>query len=66
MVEGLGAFVAFGEEVEADATDVFLGAEVLEIVDLFAFYLEFHHAPVWQANPVALTKMGVYHLGKTN
>ena len=28
--------------------------------------LKLHHAPVWQANPVALTKMGVYHLSKTN
>ena len=36
FVEGLGAFVAFGEEVEADALDVLLGAEVLEVVCFFA------------------------------
>ena len=49
FVEFLGAFVAFGEEVDAHTTDVFLGAEGFGIVHFRAFYLEFHHAPVWQA-----------------
>ena len=46
VVEGLGAIAALGDEVEADTTDVFLGTEVLEVVNLVALYLEFHQAPV--------------------
>ena len=57
LVEGLGTFVAFGQEVEANTTDMLLGTEVLEVINLFAFYLEFHHAPVWQANTIALAQM---------
>lgn len=33
-VEFGGAFVAFRDEVEADTTDVLLGAEIVEVVDL--------------------------------
>ena len=59
FVEGLGAVVAFGQEVEADATDVLLGTEVLEVVDLVAFDFEFHHAPVLQTDLVASTEMTI-------
>ena len=47
-VEFGGAFVAFGDEVEADTADVLLGTEVLEVVDLLAFDLEFQQAEVLQ------------------
>ena len=57
LIEGLRTFVAFGEEVKAGITDMFLDTEVLEIVDLFAFNLELHHAPVFQANSIALTQI---------
>ena len=59
LIEGLGAFVAFWEEVEADATDVFLSAEVFGIVDLHAFDFEFHQSPVLQSYLVAFTQMAV-------
>ena len=44
LVEFGGAFVALGDEVEADTTNVLLGSEVLEVVDLFALDLEFQQA----------------------
>jgi len=46
FVEFLVAFVALGEKVEADTTDVLLGFEIFEVVNLFAFDFELHHAPV--------------------
>ena len=45
LVEFGGAVFAFWEEVETDTTDVLLGTEILEIVDLVALDLEFHRAP---------------------
>lgn len=59
VVEGLGAIAALGDEVEADTTDVFLGTEVLEVVNFVALYLEFHQAPVAQTDTVALAQMAV-------
>ena len=59
VVEGLGAIAALGDEVEADASDVFLGTEVLKAVYLVALYLEFHQAPVLQTDTVALAQMAV-------
>ena len=59
VVEGLGAIAALGDEMEADATDVFLGTEVLKVVYLVALYLEFHQAPVAQTDTVALAQMAV-------
>ena len=44
LVEFGGAFVALGDEVEADTTNVLLGSEVLEVVDLLALDLEFQQA----------------------
>ena len=41
FVEFGGAVFAGGDEVEADASDVLLGSEVLEVVDFFALDLEF-------------------------
>lgn len=64
VVEGLGAVAALGNEVEADATDVFLGTEVLEAVYLVALYLEFHQAPVAQTDTVALAQMAVDDIRK--
>ena len=43
VVELLGAIVAGGEEVEADTTDVLLGAEGFGIIDLVALYFKLHH-----------------------
>jgi len=59
VVEGLGAIAALGDEMEADASDVFLGTEVLKVVNLVALYLEFHQAPVAQTDTVALAQMAV-------
>ena len=56
-VEFGGAFVAFGDEVEADTTDVLLGTEVLEVVDLLALDLEFQQTEVLQADLVAHLQM---------
>ena len=64
LVEGLGAIVAFREEVEADGADVLLGTEILEVVHLVALDLELHHAPVLQAHAVAIAKMLVDECGK--
>ena len=61
FVEGLGAVGAFGEEVEADATNVFLGLEVLEVVDEVALDFKFHHAPVLYAHLVAIAKVSVHN-----
>ena len=57
LVEGLGAFVACREEVETDTTNVLFCLEVLEIVNLLAFNLQFHHAPILQTNTITLTQM---------
>jgi len=59
VVEGLRAIAALGDKMEADATNVFLGTEVLEVVYLVALYLEFHQAPVAQTDTVALAQMAV-------
>lgn len=57
FVEFGGAVFAGGNEVEADASDVLLGSEVLEVVDLFAFDLEFQQAEVLEAHLVAILQM---------
>ena len=54
VVESLRAIAALGDKMEADTTDVFLGTEVLEVVNFVALYLEFHQAPVAQTDTVAL------------
>ena len=59
VVEGLRAIAALGDKMEADASDVFLGTEVLEVVNLVALYFEFHQAPVAQTDTVALAQMAV-------
>ena len=64
FVEFLGAFVAFGEEVDAYTADVLLGAEGFGIVHFRAFYLEFHHAPVWQTDAVAVAQVAVDDFGE--
>ena len=66
FVEGLGAVVAFGQEVEADATDVLLGTEVLEVVHFVALDFEFHQAPVLQAYSVASTEVTVDDFGQAD
>ena len=53
LVEGLGAFVALWDEVEADTTNVLLGTEGLGVVDLVALDLEFHQTEVPKAHLVA-------------
>lgn len=63
FVEGLTAFVALGEEVEAHAANMLLGAEGLGIVHLLALNLEFHHAPVREAHFVAFAQMAVDNFG---
>ena len=40
LIEFWGAVFAFGDEVEADTTDVLVGAEILEVVDLLTLDLE--------------------------
>ena len=52
-VEFGGAIGAFWDEMEADTTDVLLGTEVLKVIDLLAFNLEFQQTKVLQANLVA-------------
>ena len=59
VVESRGAIAALGDEVEADAADVFPGAEVLGAVYFVALYLELHQAPVAQTDTVALAQMAV-------
>ena len=66
FVEGLGAVVAFGQEVEADATDVLLGTEVLEVVHFVALDFEFHQAPVLQAYSVASTEVTIDNFGQSD
>lgn len=63
LVEIGGALGALGDEMEADATDVLLGAEVLEVADLLALDLEFEQPEVRQAHLVALTEMEAHHPG---
>ena len=65
LVEGLGAFVTCWQEMETDTTDVLLCLEVLKIVNLLTFNLQFHHAPVFQAHTIALTKMIINNLSQT-
>ena len=57
LVEFGGSAFTFRDEVEADTTDVLLGTEILEIVDLFAFDLELKQAEVLQAHLVAHLQM---------
>ena len=64
VVEGLDAFLALRQEVEADATDVLLGTERLGVIDLVALNLEFHHTPVWETNAVAIAQVAVDNLGQ--
>ena len=59
VVESLGAFVAFWEEVETDAADVLLGAEGLGIIYLFTLDFQLHHAPFWEAYSVAFAQMAI-------
>ena len=59
FVEGLGAFVAFREEMETDTADVLLGAEGLGIIYLFTLNLQFHHAPFRKAYSVAFAQMTI-------
>ncbi len=59
VVEGLGALVAFWEEVEANTADVLLGAEGLGIIYLFTLNLQLHHAPFWEAYSVAFAQMTI-------
>ena len=66
FVEGLGAIIAFGQKMEADTTDMFLGAEVLEIIDFVALDFEFHHAPVLQAHSIASTEVTVDNFGQAD
>ena len=66
IVEGLGAFVAFGDKVEADTTDVLFGTEGLGIVNLFALNFEFHQPPVLETHTIAIAQMAVDNLGHTH
>ena len=52
-VEFGGAIGAFWDEMEADTTNVLVGTEVLEVVDLLTFDLEFQQTKVLQADLVA-------------
>ena len=60
IVEGLGAFVTLGQEVEADTTDVLPGTEGLGVVDLVALDFELHQAKPLQSHLVTTTKMAPY------
>ena len=53
FVEGLGAFETFGDEVEADTSDVLLSTEVLEVVNLLALDFKFEQTEILQAHFVA-------------
>ena len=57
LIEFGGAFVALGDEVEADTTNVLLGSEVLEVVDLLALDLEFQQAKILQTHLITIAKM---------
>ena len=57
LVKFGGAAFTFRDEVETDATDVFLGTEVLEIVDLLALDFKFKQTEVPQAHLVAHLQM---------
>ena len=57
LVEFRTAAVAFRDEVKADATYVFLGPEILEVVHFFALYFKFQQAEVLQAHFVAFAQM---------
>ena len=59
FVEGLGAFVAFREEMETYTADVLLGAEGLGIIYLFTLNLQLHHAPFRKAYSVAFAQMTI-------
>ena len=65
LVEGLGAFGTFWQEMEADPTNVLLCLEVLKIVNLLTLNFQFHHAPVLQTHTIALTKMIIDNLSQT-
>lgn len=65
FVEFGGAVLAFGEEVEAYTTNMFIGTEILEIIHLLALNLEFHRAPAFELHLVTITKMTINNCGQT-
>ena len=62
LVEFGGAAFTFRDEVEADTTDVLLGTEVLEIVDLLALDFKFKQTEVLQAHLVAHLQMAHHRI----
>ena len=66
FVEGLGALTAFGDEVEADGADVFLGAEGFWVFYFLAFYLQFQCSPAFKTNTIAITQMLIDNINNTN
>ena len=59
FVEFGGAVLAFGDEVEASATNVLFGLEILEIVDLVALNLELHRAPPFKFHLVTIAEVAI-------
>ena len=57
VIESLRAVETLRDEMEAYAADVLLGTEVLEVVDLVAFYLQLHEAPATKTNTIASAQM---------
>ena len=57
LIELGRAFFTFWNEVETDTTNVLLGTEILEIVNLFALDFEFQKAEPLQSNFVAHLEM---------
>ena len=57
LVEGGLALGTLGQEVEADATEMLAGTEVLGMGYLVAFYLQLHQAPAVKAHLVTLAQV---------
>ena len=63
--DGLAVF-ALGDDVEADAMDVFLWAELLRAVHLVTLDLQFQTSPISQLYDVTITEMTADNIGESH
>ena len=63
--DGLAVF-ALGDDVEADAMDVFLWAELLWAVYLITLDLQFQTSPISQLYDVTITEMTADNIGESH
>ena len=54
FVELLGTFIAFRDQMQTHTSDMFLGAEVLEVIHLLTLDLQFQQTDILQSSTPAL------------